>query len=448
MPATLKRSFLRSSEAWLCDDYTFDLRYICQKDNSGFKILDAKLFLNPLPPQEDFNLQLEVGDFLVGQILRTDQKRADLIALLQEIVLGSISITTPPITLSSPPEKYTSDFTNRGRWLSPLHLEIHGSPAVTATPEQLASCDDRLRMAKPPFDGLTDVLNWLGLRSPENAAESPRVTVQINPPVEVSFSDSKLENDSFQLTLHAHPNFDLTKISASLVMAPSKNLDFRLQISHKLSWGNVSNGVRVGLTNLSLRNAYSALVMLLIGDTTVQRQWFHDANKFTNIRLSATQFFDQELRVLRRSLLEPTGNSDKFEKAICSLLFLFGFNPATQVEADAPDLIVMTPQGRLAIVECTIRTSDLISKVGKLVNRKIALSKQMDTSGHSPEVHAFLVCSLPRDEMLEQAELFRTQNVGLVTREDIESFLLGVRYPKSPDLILDTIMSHVDGKSQ
>lgn len=174
----------------------------------------------------------------------------------------------------------------------------------------------------------------------------------------------------------------------------------------------------------------------MIGSSTVRRQWFLDPTKARNNRLLAIQHFDSDLRMVWRAVMESPDPA-KFEKGVAALLFLLGFSPCVQIETDSPDLIVTTPGGRLAIVECTTRVSDFASKVGKLVDRRGALTKSLQASGHPAQVAAALVCRLPRDQIAAQADELRTHNMILVAGEDLAAGFEQVRFSNDPDRMLD-----------
>lgn len=172
--------------------------------------------------------------------------------------------------------------------------------------------------------------------------------------------------------------------------------------------------------------------MLTIGTSTVRRHWFVDPTRARNNRLLALQHFDADLRKLREAVLHAH-DSKKFELGIAALLYLHGFTPAIQVETDAPDLLVSTPIGRLAVVECTIRIADVASKIGKLVDRRGALSKAIAESGHAPQILAVLICRLPRDQIAAHQADLQSQKVVLVSGDELISAIANVRNPRDPD---------------
>jgi hypothetical protein len=192
----------------------------------------------------------------------------------------------------------------------------------------------------------------------------------------------------------------------------------------------------VGIAQVHLDQADSALVMLMIGDSTVRRQWFLDQSKARNSRLVALQHFDKDLRMVKQAVFQTT-DSERFEKGVAALLFLLGFSPVLSVETNAPDIVVTTPAGRLVVVECTTRIADFNSKLGKLVDRKGALSKALETSSHYSRVDAVLVCSLPRGQIVVDAADLDGHQVILITKQEIEAAFDRLRFPNNPDELLD-----------
>jgi len=154
-----------------------------------------------------------------------------------------------------------------------------------------------------------------------------------------------------------------------------------------------------------------------------------------NIRLLGTQFYDGNLKQLRQALL-TVSDGKKFELAVASLLFILGFATAVQIELDAPDLIVASPLGRLLVVECTTRIADFQAKLGKLVDRRRALTAALESTQHIGPVHAFLVCALPRDQIAANQQELVQRQIVLFCREQIEEALLRTNMTTDPDAAL------------
>ncbi len=363
--------------------------------------------------------------------------------MLDRATKGVLQLSDKKLILpGDQPYNFYTEMSQRERWFSELHLQVSGDRRQLPSPNLFATIDNTLRASQPPFDGLADVTSWLGLSAPDASVTPPSIGIRVGPPVDLIFDRCALVDDRLHLTLHAHPKFDVANVGLALRSVPGNGLDARKQVSSEIRWSRVRNGRREGTAQIDLVHADNVLSILMIGSSTVRRQWFLDPTKARNNRLLAIQHFDKDLRMVRNAVLESS-DSSKFEQGVAALLFLLGFNPCVQLETDSPDLIVTTPGGRLAIVECTTRIADFASKVGKLVDRRGALSKSLVASGHPALVSAVLVCRLPRDQIAAYANEVRAHNAILVTREDLAAGFDRVRFPSDPDRILEEVHARI-----
>ena len=211
-----------------------------------------------------------------------------------------------------------------------------------------------------------------------------------------------------------------------------------IQLASQICWESDASGNRMGALSTSFEQADVALVMLRIGEKSVRRQWFSDPNRASNSRLLTIRHFDPDMKRLKNCLLE-SNDPKSFEKGIAELLFLLNFIPCQQVETDAPDLVVTTPEGRIVLFECTLRTSDFQAKLGKLTDRRVSLSKALKENGYPLDVSAVLVCRVPQDQLLF-TESAKAAGVILVTLEGIRDLLYSVNQQVQPDQLLDAAL--------
>lgn len=426
---------------WICDDYSLDIRYIAEESTKGPQIWQASIGIHPLEAPSDLSFSVCPINFRIGQVQRFPASKNELIDLLLHATNGAIDTPNGKLSLACErPHDFYSEMGSRERWFSELHLQVVGSHIPCASPMDLAAVDSALRSANPPFDGLSEAAMWLGFAPPGTTTRPPFIDIRVGPPCDLIFQKCSLLNDRLDITLHAHPNFDTRRVGLAVRGAPGVGLDGRKQVSDEIRWGNVRAGRRVGKARVKLKNADSALVMLMIGRSTVRRQWFLDPQKARNNRLLAVQHFDQDLKMIRSAVLE-TSDSARFEQGVAALLFLLGFSPCLQLETASPDLIVTTPGGRLVIVECTTRIADFSAKLGKLVDRRGSLTKSLSASRHPSEVVAVLVCRLPRDQIAAQVEELRSRSIILIAGEELVSGFNLVRHSNDPDEILDEAFS-------
>lgn len=339
--------------------------------------------------------------------------------------------------------RYYAEHSHRDTWFTELNLQVTGQRLNPLSGADAADIDTALRNATPPFDGIEDLGNWLRLRDRRVNGHESAINIRVSPPVDMIFDKSSLHDNKFQLAFSAHSQLDVSKVGVSLREFPGIGIKSRRQVGDSIIWSRAKGGRRPGQLKAKLSSADSVLVMLTLGKQTIRRQWFTDPDKALNTRYVATQFFDKELKQLRQALLDST-DSVKFEQAVASLLYLLGFSTAIQVETQAPDILVSSPTGKLAIFECTTKISDFQSKLGKLVDRRNALLASLNAMGNVHRVDAFLVCGLPKSQIAAEEKLLTQHRVTLLSRENLADALIRLRTPTSPDEMLDQADSQLE----
>lgn len=442
-----KKLFEGAATQWLCDGYSADIRFFATKENAKFYIRGAKISLNPLPAEMDMTLWLENSDFIIGQVQIKKSDKKNLIEIVEEALNGKISISSTELHLPCDGSlHYYSETNQRDRWFYDSHIQISGSRTRALSQIDLINIDTFLRSSSPPFDGLPDAAYWLGLDVAESDHQSPSIEVRINPPVDIIINQSFLSNNIFNLHLLAHDSFDLDAIQLAIRAVPGNGLRSRVQAAEKIKWQNTEKGFKQGDAIITLDNADNALAILMIEGSTIRRHWFLDAEKARNSRLIAVQNFDKDLKMVKNAVLE-TPDPNKFENGVAALLFLLGFTPSVQLETDSPDIIVSTPSGRLAVIECTTRVADFSTKLGKLVDRRGSLTKSLRSSGHHGDIASLLVCRQPRDQIATGNQETRLHNVVLITRDELITAFEQLRFHPDPDQLLRDAESKIASKT-
>lgn len=432
----IKQDFLLAAESWVCDGYSVDIRFVADSGQEVQSVWSLLIVLSPLPPSVSHEFIVETEKISVGQIQKNLLSKNDVLKILNTAADGLVETPSTPLRLiSERPLYFYSEMAGRDRWFYQMHLQVSGDARPMPNSTEKVIIDNQLRLSSPPFDGLVDVVSWLGLGDLDGDSIPAIVQIRVNPPVDLIFDACCLSSDQLRLTLHAHPQFDTQYVGLAVRASPGISIETRRQVAKEIIWDEVKDGVRKGVVTVVLENADSVLAILMIGSDPVRRQWFVDSTKARNNRFLAIQHFDEDLRMIRKAVLDE-GDGHKFEKGISSLLFLLGFSPSIQLETDSPDLIVTTPGGRLIIVECTIRVADFSAKVGKLVDRRGSLIKALHSSGHPADVASVLVCRLPRSQIVAEVESLKTHKVILITEEDLLDSFDRVRHQNNPDEIL------------
>lgn len=448
MSATALR-IKETAETWLCNGYSMDTRFIAECTPDGrFQILSAALVLIPLPKDVDNSFQQIVGGLYIGQSVTTNVSKKQLSKVIQSAVDGVIHVYGNELQLlKSEPLDFYSESLRRDMWFYALHLKVTGDRYSTPDYVDSFNLDNALRNAEVPFDGVADLAAWLDVNDPTSGQDRPSITFRMNPPADVQLAESGLSNGTLSIQIHAHPKLTTAKIGIAVRSVPGKGLSARSQVAQRLEWKPVEDGIRVGALTISMKDADQALVVFSVDGMVVRRHWFVDSTRARNQRLVAVQQFDSDLRMIKRELLKPS-TSDKFELSVAALLFLMGFNPAVQIETDSPDIVVMTPEGRLMLVECTTRIADNTLKVGKLVERRVALMKALNTNGHTTQVLAVLVCALSREQLTITEDEISRNRIVLICNEDLIASLDRLRFPSNPDQIFTDAENRFTTSSQ
>jgi hypothetical protein len=432
-----KLLFLEQAEKWVCNSYCLGVSYLATKREGTLAILDSLVVASPNPPEKIVNFSTQVGTLIAGQHIFPSLSKIKILNWLLKASEGIIHVNDLKLNLDlgEAPDYYSAT-PHSDVWYSELDLQVSGLKLSPAPLEERIANDHALRRAHPPFDGLADLGAFLRLVDTRVNSQAPRIGIRVVPPLAMDFLASNLRANKFKFVVNAHPKFNTDLFGLAIRELPGSGTETRKQVSQHVKWKLLPNKSRQGTLEQSLSNSDSVLVMLTISNTTFTRQWFIDPDKAVNSRYIAAQLFDKDLKQLRIAVLEST-DSSKFELGIASLLFLLGFSPAIQVETQAPDIVVSTIGGKVAVVECTMRVSDFQTKMGKLVDRRNALKTALEVAGHHLRVDAFLISAQPRRQIAIQDEYLAQHRVTLLCKEDLSRAFDQVRNATDPDSMLD-----------
>jgi len=433
----LKNKFLLSASEWICNEYYLEIRYFSVIQNDERVVLRASISLYPLPPATDNSFKFKSELFLIGQVQRSKVSKDDLVEIIQNACNGKIKLEDEICLLKGAPNfSYHSEILHGDRWSYNLHLRVNGQSVQLPNQLEILQADNMLRAGDPPFDGLEDVLMWLGFDGAQSlGSRSSDINIWINPPVDIISENCSLSKDKLKIYLKSSPGFNVKQVNLAVKSKPAISIKSRKQLANEIVWAVSEDGHNQGFLEATLESADSVLVMLLIGNHIVRKQIFLDPDKARNNRFLAIQIFDKDLKMVRKSIFDSL-DSVKFEKGIALLFYMLGFAPVVQIETDSPDLIVSTPEGHFIIIECTTRTADFSAKLGKLVDRRGALIKALQDSGHHSMVHAVLVCGLPRDQIAVNKQELKEGNVILLTKESLDQVFERVRHESDLEILV------------
>lgn len=429
--------FLSAIDDWICDCSYLDIRYLARIADGGIHITVASVYAGVFPLAVKNEFELVTEDIVIGHVQDFCADKRKINEVINEAIKGRLLAGERELeVLGSGEINYYSESLSRDAWFWQKTLTVSGNRAFGLTYEDGLKIDNQLRVSSPPFDGLNDAVQWLGLG--EHGVERRASTIQIYvaPPIDINISASYLKEGELNVVLVAHKGLDKDKVCVAIRSVPTPSLDCRALVSHRIDWNAEKDGICKGDLNVNVGDAEAVIVILSVGGSVIRRHWFRDNRKSKNNRYLIVSTFDRDLSQIRRNVEKPQ-NPDKFEIAIASLLFMYGFNPCVQVETESPDILVMTPRGRVVIIECTMKISDFYTKLGKLVQRRGLLSQTMMDRGHDFSPAAVLICAQPKDSIAVSDDQLRSHNVILLAQEDISAALERVVGDSDPDQLID-----------
>ena len=291
----------------------------------------------------------------------------------------------------------------------------------------LNAVDWELRGAAMPYQNIHDLLSQYRM-----ALGSGPSWIEASLPaaVEVDFSLT-VKGTTATIGVLTSRDLDPSKVSLGYAVLSNGSVVTRSQIGgDSLDWREDGNLIR-GQTEIEVPNA--AIVHCFAGYAGKAQHYGYivDPDNHQNARRSAYELFDRNLDHLREILNRPAGKgarSDDFESAISWLLWILGFSSATlgltPLLKEAPDIIATTPNGRYAVVECTMGLLKAENKLAKVVARANQVRDQLGKSGYAYlAVLPVMVTSLSKSDIEAELPQAAAHGVYVVTREEIEGAL-------------------------
>ncbi len=368
--------FQSACQAWSCDDVFIDVRLIARPGVSQNNILKASLQIGVSPNVPTVKLNTE--KIVVVKLISGPHSAEEASVILTDATLGKITVDGTSYSLPDRPISYYSKVPTDDEWNYTLNLTCRSDERQTQDSLHWAEVNSLLRCAETPFDGIADVSSFLGLPNPSVSTE-PQIDIYKHPPVELDVAKSKFVDGVLELTFRAVPRLDLKKVSVALRWAPV--VADRYQAAHLVRWQEPEGMSRDGSLTERKDGVDGALVMLSVGGLPVRRHWVVGGHRSRGVREATIQAFDHGWEKLRDSLINNQKDARGFERSVATLAFLLGFQVAAYTDSEAPDLALFTHSGRVILVECTLRTSDVRSKIGKLVDRRGAVSDHLINIG-------------------------------------------------------------------
>jgi len=429
------------------------LIYLGYLHEGKWKLVYAAALLQPdpvtvgVPP----DIRISTKSLMAGRLF-LDCVELDQHPLLQALVRGTLDIDGKHLELAGAGPNDHS-----------LNLFLDGPPNIPsqnvrmptlvirskatsglANDLHIADVENDLRTSDTPFDGFEDLISSLGFPADVRNSGSQRIEIFLGLAVVLTLPDSRIADSKAYIRLLASPGITKTRVKVGIRFSDGANTARRIAIAgDQLAWKTMDQWLE-GTVNIPVGNTPYVQCLVQYGGEHVSRWWLTDPSQHLNFRTAIQRAFDPEDRKLTKLLFPPKTESRDLEKGLALLMGIHGFGVLQYGEKESfqegPDLIGITPRGRILVVECTVDLVDAHGKVTKLVNRSQKILESLRRANVSNiEVISVLATTLPRTDLAPHGELFTKARVAVLAREDLEESVRRMNFPANPDNLYDDV---------
>ncbi len=420
------------------------IRYIALVDGDTLSIIQGHLRIEAFPEGTLDDWSYACGDLRAGHFRRgIDQE--GLNSLLKQITSeGRFELNDMKFAVTGEDGKAPTFF-------YPSHIDTSPTGGVFANRLRITGAsryvllqnptevDAQLRAAELPFQSLNELQSHIGLSA--QALDHVQLEIGATTVAEILQADAESYIDGGK-----------AKVSVLLSSPLSPN-------EARLGWRALVDGVVVARSSVSGETGTwepaglaqkccfeldvpprSVVECFLSFRGRIQHDWWlADPRVIYNPRRVVHEAFDPKLERLEQLLFDPAylkSNSRKFEEGVTYLLAMLGFR-ATRFDsplADAPDIVVSTAAGDVALIECCTSAFDP-GKLTKLAARAKLVRAKLDSSAHhARRVVAIAVTSLSRADIEAELQVATRMGIVVVAAENLRAGIPRTLYQADPHL--------------
>lgn len=424
--------------------------YLLLKDSETPRIVLSRVFYDYLPPRADASFRFESRSLQAGIFVEEVTRETSLRNFLDK---PELRVDNAIAQFKIAPSKRATVYIRTDN-PDPLQNSV-SQPSIaisfdddrhsTISHLQTLELKEELKTHESPYHDVSELLTRVGLNHLMQSAGDPtievvaaQVTHIIEPPV---FDDRRCS-----VFLVAPAQIDISTI----------RLGFRV-IGESIQRGVAAiekerdlpkdGAIRLAVHVASDDAAYIQLFVSVKGDL-MHQLWSANPKKSLNLFAAVYRHIDNELAVLKKLLFEPGNKSRDFELGVTYLLEQLGFHALhfggfKQLE-NTVDVIAITPQRRILLVECSTEIESAQGKLAKLVNRASRIQEWLDSVGIKPEsMRCAFVTTKAKHELVGDVTYAAEHKIAMIYREDITAVVEGINGPQNPEEIFSRIVQMV-----
>lgn len=343
-------------------------------------------------------------------------------------------------------EKFPSNF------YTPIIHPLRMSISMGSHPFQnrMAEFQSDLPSGIVPYDSVAELAGELNLYPLRWDVCSLDVTAEGIVAIDLS-GRARIQNGVASLMIRVAKGTDRTQARLGYrVQAPDRRATQRGAFdSNQLTWSDDGEYAVVGSVNVNVPKGSVVQAFASYGGRWIHQGWITDPDNSANVRRSMHEVFDPNLEGTKKSLFDVKSHRQDariLEAGVGNLLFMYGFavNPlSSHFTTDAADLLAVSPNGNIAVIECTTGAINSNGKLSKLLARSAALLEKLEQTGNPHLKVLPIVVSTMRREALTDEEIASSKGIYIATSEDLERLVGECLVPQNADQAFESLWSLV-----
>jgi hypothetical protein len=404
-------NFLSAVTPWEAGYTQNSFTYLAVKRLGIFNLVQGAVWLNTLELKAPFT-QFATENIRAGHYRLTELKKSYR-ELIEEIASGVIRTPDGDLHFPSESGRHSASF-------SPLHptalqsqsrvnvLRLGGfQQFITGQPSVL---DWELRAAHKPYDSLQDILGEYQL----GGIFTDVITIEVigTSVMAIDGEKSKIDRESATISVNLAKTLPADKVAVSYRLISQGKVIARDYVEGSHFEWEERDGMQRGTYRLPVPAAAILHCYSIYGGVAQTHWYITDPSTSQNSRRSIYESFDTGLGILSEFLARSNAkgrDARDLETAIAWLFWMLGFSVAhlgaTTRTQDFADIVLTTPNGNVAVVECTTGLLRAENKLPNLIHRTTAVRRQLDRSNNRHlRLLPVIVTTLTKDEVRADRE--------------------------------------------
>jgi hypothetical protein len=322
-------------------------------------------------------------------------------------------------------------------------LEIITPPLIGSGITELVQVELELLAHAEPYESLADLYAEFGVPAERAAPDAPSVVEVILAPVALFSNQSELKDSKLRILVESASDVTTPDLQVG-VKAMTRSGVTRFAITgDRFQWLD-EGAFLIGEAVHDLPDTPLVLLALSYKGEFLHRWYVKDQSKSYNVRFDLHRAADPDDR-FRKTYFD---HKNDFEERVALTLTLLDLTVHKYGElvglTDAPDLLAVSKQGHLFVVECTTGDINSRGKIQRLSERTKALRQLLHGTPAQPQyVVPVIVTSLPRNETAAHWASAENLGVAIIAREEIEALLAQLEAPPTPEVLFARALSMV-----